>query len=103
MTDTILTQRGQAMPLRITWYQGEASGPAVDLTGVTVTVRESNRAAFDAAAIALVDAAAGVVSLTLTEAQADGLGDGRTNWFRLEAQWTDGTNRVTPKIWINVQ
>lgn len=104
MSDTILTQRGQALALRFTWWQGAAGGEALDLTGATLAVRESNRAlVFAAADLTVTDAEAGVVSLALAEADTEGLGDGRTNWFRLEAQWPDDSNRVTPKIWVNVQ
>lgn len=103
MSDTIDTQRGQALNLRITWFQAEADGNPVDLTGVTVTVREANKPALSAASVAVIDAETGVVSLTLSETQADKLGYGKTNWFRLEAQWPDGMNRVTPMIWVNVQ
>lgn len=103
MSDTILTQRGQALNLTITWWQGAAGGDPLDLTGATMTVREHNRAAFDAVVLTVTDAAAGVMTLALAEADAAGLTDGRTNWFRLEAQFGDGSNRVTPKIWVNVQ
>lgn len=102
--DTIQTQRGQALNLRATWYQGAAGSAAIDLTGATVTIRESSLPAiFAEAEVEVSDAAAGVVTLALAEADAQGLGAGRTNWFRLEAQWPDGSNRVTPKIWVNVQ
>lgn len=104
MSDTILTQRGQALSLRFTWWQGTAGGDPLDLSGATLTVRESNRAAtFALADVEVVDAAEGVSSFALSEVDGEGLSAGRTNWFRIEAQWPDGSNRVTPKIWINVQ
>lgn len=104
MSDTILTQRGQALNLRLSWWQGAPGADALDLTGATVTLRESNRpTTFAQAVVSVTDASAGVCALELAETPAEGLGSGRTNWFRVEAQWPDGENRVTPKIWINVQ
>lgn len=104
MNDTILSQRGQELSLRFTWWQGAPGGDALDLTGAVLTVRESNRDGIRQGAVVNIDDAdAGVSLMTLSEANADNLGDGRTNWFRIEAQWPDGSNRVTPKIWINVQ
>lgn len=103
MSDTVLTQRGQALSLTITWYQGDPAGPKLDLTGATLSVREASRSVLMSAALAVTDAEEGLSTLAMTETQADQLGDGRVNWFRLEAQFTDGSNRVTPKIWINVR
>jgi hypothetical protein len=104
MSDTILTQRGQVLNLQITWWQGAAGGEPLDLTTATITIRESNRpAVFALAVLSVVNAAAGICGLSFTEEDALGLGDGRTNWFRLEAQFPDDSNSVTPKIWINVQ
>lgn len=102
MTDTINTQYGQYLPLQFTFYQEETGGDPVDLSGASVTIRESNRDAFGEATITVTDAENGVVSVVLTESDAEGLGHGRTNWFRLEADFST-SNIVTPKIWINVQ
>jgi hypothetical protein len=103
MSDTIVTQRGQTLALAITFYEADASGAALNLTGATVTVRESFPPVLGEAAIAITDAADGECSLSMTEVQVEKLGDGRVNWFRLEAQFSGGDNRVTPQIWINVQ
>lgn len=87
MNDTILTQRGQALSLRFAWWQDDPGGIPLELTGAVLTVRETNRAAAMAQAVVTPpDGSAGVSLLSLSEAAADGLGDGRTNWFRIEAQ-----------------
>lgn len=101
MSDTILTQRGQTLALAITFYEDQQATP-LDLTGATITVRECKPAILTSATLSITSAPAGTVTMSLTEAQADQLGDGRVNWFRLEAQY-DGDNTVTPMIWINVQ
>lgn len=103
MADTIVTQRGQTLDLQFRWYQGEVGSAAVDLTGAVVSVRETNRPVLQAATISIVDAPGGIVRMTTTEEQSDQLSIGPRNWFRLEAQWPDGSNRVTPKIAIEVQ
>ena len=102
MSDTDITQRGQALTLECIFWEGPAGEAPLDLTGATVSVRECNPAILQAATITVADAEQGQVRLALTEAQADQLGSGRVNWFRIEAQYS-GDNRVTPKIWINVQ
>lgn len=101
MSDTVLTQRGQVLSLQITFYE-DAQVTPLDLTGATVSVRECSPAVIGEGTITVTDAANGVCTFTMTEEQADQLGGGRVNWFRLEAQFA-GDNRVTPKIWINVQ
>lgn len=101
MSDTVNTQRGQALSLQITFYEDQQVTP-LDLTDATITVRECSPAILTSATITTTDAENGEVTMSLTEAQADQLRDGRVNWFRLEAQY-DGDNTVTPKIWINVQ
>lgn len=103
MSDTVLTQRGQALNLACTFYEEGADGVRLDLTGATVMVRECNPPVLGEAAIAVTDAGQGEVSLSTTEVQSDQLGAGRVNWFRLEAQFAGGENIVTPKIWISVQ
>lgn len=104
MSIDYVTQRGQALALQFAWKTGSVEGPALDLTGVDVTVRESNRdVLLDNAVVTVTDAENGISTLSLNEAEAMLLGAGRTNWFRLEAQWPDDSNRVTTKIWINVQ
>lgn len=101
MGDTVNTQRGQALSLQVVFNEDENGTPLV-LTGATVTVRESRPAVLQEASITVDDASSGVCTMALTEAQAEQLGEGRVNWFRLEAQFADD-NIVTPKIWINVQ
>lgn len=101
MSDTVNTQRGQALALQFTFYEDEQATP-LDLTGATVTVRECEPSIIASATVAITIASGGIGTLTMTEAQAEQLRLGRVNWFRLEAQFADD-NRVTPKIWINVQ
>lgn len=102
MSDTIETQRGQSIALAITFFEEDEGGDPLDLTGATLTVREASPAILLDATVAITDDDAGECSLALSEAQADQLGSGRVNWFRLEAQF-DAENVVTPKIWINVR
>lgn len=102
MSDTVPTQPGQSLRLECTIWDGSIGGTPLDLTGATLSVRESNPAVLKEGVIAVTDAAQGKIMLTLTEAQAEELGEGRVNWFRFEAQFDDD-NLVTPKIWINVQ
>lgn len=103
MSDTVITQRGQTLSLQITFYEAEQGGAALDLTGATVTVREYKPSVLGAAAIVVTSAVNGECTLSMTETQVDDLNDGRVNWFRLEAEFAGGDNRVTPQIWINVQ
>lgn len=102
MSDTVPTQPGQSLRLECIVWDGPIGGTPLDLTGATLSVRESNPAVLKEGVITVTDAAAGKIMLTLTEAQAEQLGEGRVNWFRFEAQFAED-NLVTPKIWINVQ
>lgn len=102
MSDTVVTQRGQALSLACTFYEEGTDGARLDLTGATVTIRECSPAVLAEGIVTVTDAGEGEVSLTLAEADAEELGAGRVNWFRLEAQFADD-NVVTPKIWVSVQ
>lgn len=102
MSDTVPTQPGQSLRLECIVWDGPIGGTPLDLTDATLSVRESNPAVLKEAVIAVTDAVQGKVTLTLTEEQAEQLGAGRVNWFRIEAQFAED-NLVLPKIWINVQ
>lgn len=102
MSDTVITQRGQSLRLACVFWEGAVGDTPLDLTGASLSVRECNPPVLQSATIAITDAGQGKFSFALSEEQAEQLGSGRVNWFRIEAQF-DGDNQVTPKIWINVQ
>lgn len=101
--NTVFAQKGQALRLRMTWQQEDEQSQPLDLTGVTVKIPDAHPTAIKAFATVIVNAADGAVELSCTTEQANLLKDGRTNWFRVELVFPDGSNRVTPRIWVNVR
>ena len=99
--DTISIQKGQWVPMRLTFWADTDKTSPVDLTGAVVTVNDASQPILLELAPALSEPENGVVDLTLWEEQSRQLETGRVNWMKLEAQFTS-TNIQTPKIWFNV-
>ena len=100
--DTISTQRGQHLPLRLTFYSDADKSAPVDLSSATVRMRETSTSLLADLTPIISDAAAGQVDITLDEETTQALGSGRVNWMKLEAELSDGSNIVVPKIWIHI-
>lgn len=94
MTDTIETHQGSTISLAVDF--------GIDLTAVTVSIADANRAILEAMAITVTDAAEGEVTLALTDEQADALPLGRLSAFRLKLTFSDGSEQTSNLIWINV-
>lgn len=97
--DTLCIERGQWVPLRITFWADQEKSEPVSLEGATVSVVDANRSELLALVPSLTDAAMGLVDLAIPESVSQTLHAGRVNWFKLEAQF-EHTNIMTPRIWI---
>ena len=97
--DTLCIERGQWVPLRITfWVDPEKSQP-VCLDGASVVVADASRPELRDLVPSLTDAPMGLVDLTIPQSVSEVLHTGRVNWFKLEARF-EHTNILTPRIWI---
>lgn len=106
MSDTLTIQRGQSIGLAVNFYQDAEKTQAIDLTGATVTVRESSAVALKSGTVTVTDAEDGAVTVSFPESLifpsgSSPMKSGRTNWFTVEADF-GGSNIVTPKIWIQL-
>lgn len=97
--DTLCIERGQWVPLRITFWADLQKSEPVSLAEATVSIVDTNRPELLALVPSLSDAAMGLVDLTIPENVSQTLHPGRVNWFKLEAQF-EHTNIMTPRIWI---
>ena len=99
--DTISVQKGQWIPLQLTFWADREKTAAVDLSGAEVTVCDASDANLKQLSPVVSDAAAGIVELQIGEEVSRQLSAGRTNWLTVEAQFAS-SNIVVPRIWINV-
>ena len=99
--DTITVQKGQWIPLRLTFWADSEKTEAVDLSGAEITIYDASDTNLKQLSPLVSDAPGGIVDLQIGEEVSRELSAGRTNWLTVEARFAN-SNIVVPRIWINV-
>jgi hypothetical protein len=95
--DALVIPRGQCLDLSIKWG-------GLDATGMIISVLEASHPILMELVITPVAPVTAEYKIYLSPTGTAQLPDGRLSWFRLEIRPDDaGPNRVTPKIWIDIQ
>lgn len=97
MTDTFIFNAGSDLAVQFAWPDG--NGGAADLTGYTIEAIDVHPALTDALAVAIDDAAAGLISIAIT--WSDQIPRGRVAHFRLRL--TSGQRVTTNLLWLQVE
>lgn len=98
MTDTFLINAGSDLAVQFAWPDG--NGGAADLTGFEIAAYDMHPSLAGALVLAIEDAAAGLISITLAWSEA--IPRGRVAHFRIRL--TQGDADVTTNLlWISVQ
>ncbi|MEP1207717.1 MAG: hypothetical protein ABJM29_04220 [Rhizobiaceae bacterium] len=98
--DTVTIQRGQWVPMRLTFWADIDKTAPVDLSEATVSICEASQTELLALDPIISNAAAGIVDIEIDETLSRKLTQGRTNWLIVEAQFA-ASNIVVPRIWIS--
>lgn len=98
----ILTNYGETLRFDVVFANTDLTDATARVAVVANTV-QANPDILGNANVQVTNATAGAVSFELDSEDAGQLFMGKNNWFRLEVVFEDGTNIVTPQMWINVE
>ena len=87
--DTITVQKGQWIPLRLTFWADREKTAAVDLSAAEVAICDASNADLKQLSPVVSDAPGGIVDLQIGEDVSRQLSAGRTNWLTVEAQFAN--------------
>ena len=99
---TQATQINYGETINTTFSFTDGNGDPIDLTGATITCSESYPATLASDLdITISDAAGGIVTVYLADEDNDLL-PGRVSWFRIRAEFSETSDDVTPRIWVQI-
>jgi hypothetical protein len=99
---SILTNFGETLRFTAVYANTDLTDATVRVAVIANTV-QAVPSALGNANLQIIDAASGIISFELSSDDASELYTGRNNWFRIELTFEDGSNEITPQIWINVE